>query len=755
MLLQLVLICLCFSSNSCSKDKDLLSEYVINEDEQVIIYQYEIDESKRTIVIPQNFDWKEIPEDYANANWEITFTFDLNNEVIHLPSEVLLNFNGGSLTNGSITGNASAIFSNNREAILKDVNLSGDFKNEYIFPYWFGAVMDGKTDDRDIFVETLKQAKNIGSKLLVDQDIFLDVEELGAKSIFLDDNTWIEGANEDINIIINNLLSPAFYMALTKDITIKKITFLYDQTYDANWGWDNAMHEANLNQLKNYMITSHNVQFPSWNPWSRSPIAWRSIFSLEAAKNVLFENVTLKAKGETADKFILWGIKLKEQYNSNQTISSYDSPTGIPENITFKDFTLDGAIMGIQGVVNGFKTDGITSYRYSDVQSLDGSSIGGSGVGGLYWMPPPHLFYLNPDTSERHITENVDIVNTIDYGNYTGTSKVRGSAGYCNSLKLVEGVLNARVENYKSYRRDGVWDIGAVTNGVFKNIYSESTSEIFEPSWGFHNARFVEGTMTNCTFNDIVVKDNSEIAKIYPWNYPNGNSNTIDNLQIYVKEFIGTGPGPFGIFGSENTIINSTLNLEQHSSINDYASVIFHLDDILDSSSNNHYEVVVNGWRKIDEDPLKKKVRLIFARKVNPNSNYAKVTDVDNKFIAEQVNVNETDTWVRSEFISLGQGNQYLLNTSIPSGFSISRIEVNVLEELAEGTKASIGFSTTQKDNLAANILSAKSTTTNVFNDEAVLNESQNIYFFSNQDFKNTGEIKVTIELSRKSVSDW
>lgn len=750
-----ILMYLSLITVGCNKDKDLLSEYVINEDEQVIIYQYEIDESKRTIVIPQNFDWKEIPEDYANANWEITFTFDLNNEVIHLPSEVLLNFNGGSLTNGSVIGKASAIFSNNREAILKDVNLSGNFKNEFIFPYWFGAVMDGKTDDRDVFVETLKQAKNIGSKLLVDQDIFLDVEELGVKSIFLDDNTWIEGVNEDINIIINNLLSPAFYIALTKDITIKKITFLYDQTYDANWGWDNAMHEANLNQLKNYMITSHNVQFPSWNPWSRSPIAWRSIFSLEAAKNVLFENVTLKAKGETADKFILWGIKLKEQYNSNQTISSYDSPTDIPENITFKDFTLDGAIMGIQGVVNGFKTDGITSYRYSDVQSLDGSSIGGSGVGGLYWMPPPHLFYLNPDTSERHITENVDIVNTIDYGNYTGTKKVRGSAGYCNSLKLVEGVLNARVENYKSYRRDGVWDIGAVTNGVFKNIYSESTSEIFEPSWGFHNARFVEGTMTNCTFNDIVVKDNSEIAKIYPWNYPKGNSNTIDNLQIYVKEFTGTGPGPFGIFGSDNTIINSSLNLEQRSSTNDYASVIFHLDDILDNSSNNHYEVVVNGWRKIDEDPLKKKVRLIFARKVNPNSNYAKVSDVDNKFIAEQVNANETDTWVRSEFVSLGEGNQYLLNTSIPSGFSISRIEVNVLDELAEGTIASIGFSTTQKDNLAANILSAKSTTTNIFNDETVLNESQNIYFFSNQDFKNTGEIKVTLELTRKSVSDW
>ena len=416
--------------------------------------------------------------------------------------------------------------------------------------------------------------------------------------------------------------------------------------------------------------------------------------------------------------------------------------------------------MGIQGVVNGFKSHGTTSHRYSDVQSLDGSNIGGNGVGdngagGLRWMPPPHLFYLNPDTSKNYVTSNVEIINTIDYGKYVGTKNVRGSAGYCNSLKLVEGVLNAKIENYKSYRRDGLWDLGAITNGVFKNIYSEANSDIFESSWKFHNARFVEGNFTNCTFENITIKDVSEESKIYPWNYPKGNSNTIQNLKLYVKDYVGNSVGPFGIFGSNNTILNSSLNFEKHSSRQDYSSVIFHLDDILDNSSNNHYEVVVNGWRKIDEDPLKKKVRLIFARKVNPNSNYAKVTDVDNNFIAEQVNANETDTWVRSEFVSLGEGNQYLLNTSIPSGFSISRIEVNVLDELAEGTIASIGFSTTQKDNLAANILSAKSTTTNIFNDEVVLNESQNIYFFGNQDFKNTGEVKVTIELTRKSVSDW
>lgn len=750
----LVLICSNMSLFSCKKDSDLLSELVINEEIEVI-YQHEIDGTKKTIIITEDFNWNEIPVAYSNANWEIINNFDLEDKVIQLPANVLLNFKGGFLNNGTIIGNESAIVSNSRNAIFESVDLAGSFNNEYTFLYWFGAVMDGTTDDREVFVETLKQANNIKSKILIDQDIFLDVAETAQKSIFLNDNTWIEGKNGDTNVIVNNLLSPAFYMALTENITIKNITFLYDQTYDATWGWDTEMHNSNLEQLKNYMEVVHNVQFPSWKPWSRSPIAWRSIFSIEAAKNVLFESVTLKAKGETANKFILWGVKLKEQYLSDQIVSNYDSPTGIPENITFNNFTLDGVIMGIQGIVNGIHTDGVTSYRYSDVQALDGSSIGGSGVGGLYWMPPPHLFYLNPDTSEKHITKNVNIFNTIDYGEYTGTTKVRGSSGYCNSLKLVEGVLNARVEDYKSYRRDGVWDIGAVTNGVFKNIYSESTSEIFKPSWGFHNARFVEGTMTNCTFKDIVVKDNSATAKIYPWNYPKGNSNTIDNLQLYVKDFAGTGPGPFGIFGSDNTIVNSGLNIEKHTATNDYASVIFHLDNILDNSSNNNYQVVVNGWRKIDEDPLKKKIRLIFARKANQNTNYAKVTDVDNNFVTEQKNAEQIETWFRSETITLGQGNEYLLDTTIPAGFSIASIEVTVLDDLVEGINASIGYSTVQKDNLAMNILGTKSTLKNTFNAETVLNESQNIYLFGNKDFSSEGQIKVTVELVRNSISDW
>ena len=755
MLIQFAFICLYFCSVSCSKDNDLLAEYITNNDSEEIDYHETIDPNKKTIVLPSDFDWNNIPSEYANANWDINFDFDLKNAIVRLPSDVTLNFESGRLFNGTVIGDETVIVSSNRNEIFSEVSLEGVFNNEYIFPYWFGAIMDGVSDDREVFVETLKQSVAINSKVLVDQDIFLDVEETGSKSIFLDSKTWIEGVGNDTHIIINNLLSPAFYMALTQDITIKQVTFLYDQTYDANWGWDNAMHEANLKQLKDYMSLAHNVTFSSWNPWSRSPIAWRSVFSLEAAKNVLFENVTLKAKGSTADKFIVWGIKLKEQYNSDQTISDYNSPTSIPENIVIKNFNLDGVIMGIQGVVNGFTSDGITSYRYSDVQTLDGSSIGGNGVGGLRWMPPPHLFYLNPDTSNSHITSNVKIFNTIDYGDYVGTKNVRGSAGYCNSLKLVEGILNAHVENYKSYRRDGLWDLGAVTNGIFKNIYSEATSDIFESSWGFHNARFVEGNFANCTFENITVKDISDEAKIYPWNYPNGNSNRIENLNLYVKEYVGSSPGPFGIFGSNNTILNSSLNIEKHSSKQDYASVIFHLDSILDYSRNNHYEVVVNGWRKIDADPLKKKVRLIFARKVNPNSNYAKVTDVDNNFVVEQVNANETDTWVRSEIISLGQGNEQLLNTTVPAGFSIKKVEVDILENLANGITATIGFSTTQKDNLASNIFNGKSTIVNQFDIENVFNDNKKMYIFGNQNFNATGKIKVTIELVRKNISDW
>ena len=118
---------------------------------------------------------------------------------------------------------------------------------------------------------------------------------------------------------------------------------------------------------------------------------------LDGSENVSFENVIIKAKGETADRFIPMGIKLKVQNTPNQVVNSGDVGLfDIPRNISLKDVTFDGVLMSIQGTVENFSTDGLKGYRYSDAQTEFGTHIGG--FDGLeYNFPPPHLMYLNSD----------------------------------------------------------------------------------------------------------------------------------------------------------------------------------------------------------------------------------------------------------------------------------------------------------------------------------------------------------------------
>ena len=733
---------------SCAKDSDLFADFIIEEN----LEDLSDIELENALLIPSDFDWTNIPEDYANTVWKITESFDLKGASIRLPEGVTLYFNGGELTNGTLTGSKTLIASQGFSQVFDAVSLTGTFENEYIMPYWFGAVMDGVTDDRDAFVATLAQANTLGLKVLVEKNIFLDVEETGTKSIFLEDNTWIEGAN-NASIIINNLYSPAFFMALSEEITIKNITFLYDQEYDASYNWsvtsDNALNQQ---QLEDYLSASKNLTFTSTNPVWKGPWAFHTVFSLEAAHDVLIENVTFKAKGDTANSFMQFIFKFKEQYSENQTISQEENATAnIPGNITLNNVVFDGFLMGLQGNVENLTVDNLKAYRYSDLQNEDGRNLGGL-VDGLYSFPPPHLFYLNTDGAfSGKYPNNIKIMNITDYGNYVGTKNVRTVlSGYCNSLKLVGHVENVVVDNYKSYRRDGLGDLGGINNGVFKNIYAESTVGIFDPSFGFSSLRFV-GSLTNVSFESMTIKDNTDVLDIYPLSPFRGDYVTMDNVHVYVNVLNTEAHGPFGISGSNNRVVNSSLTIKKHTSTQDYRGVIYHDNVTLDTGKNNSYDIVVNGWRSIAADPIKKSTRVLLANSTNTNTNFAKVADAANNFAIEQNNTVKKDTWTRTEEVTLGDGNSQLLDISIPAGFTVQKITAKTLKNLASGIEVSIGTSSSQKDNLLSAVSKTIGSVSNTLNETTMISGFKNIYLFANGDFNQSGNIEVTLALVRIS----
>ncbi|MBA6315450.1 hypothetical protein [Cellulophaga baltica] len=736
---------LLFSGVSCKKDTEF-SETVLLPEEEVII------DVENTIVIPENFDWSNIPADYKDAVWNIQFDFDLNAATIILPEGVTLYFTGGSLSNGTVTGDGtSTIVSKTKYQVFEGIDLAGTFVEEqYLMPYWFGAVMNGITDDRDVFVETLAQAHAVTARVMVDKDIFLDVEQTGTKSIFLEDNTWIEGKN-DANIIINNLLSPAFYMALVKDITITNITFLYDNSYDASYDWSKS-NDITLNQLqlRQYLNSTKDVIFDECNPIFRGSTSDRAMFSLEACENILFENVDIISKGSTADTFIQFVIKFKEQYVSNQTTSGEkNGVTAIPNNIIIRNLSIDGALMGLQGNVSNLVINKLDAYRYSDMQNSDGSNLGGNVGGNIYRFPPPHLMYFNDDFSiNNHYPNNIDLRNITDHGEYVGTNVTRGESGYCHSLKMIGKVENVLVDNYKSYRRDGLGDFGDITNAVFKNIYAENTSEIFDPILKFSSLRFV-GPLANTTFENITIKDNSAIAKIYPMDYAIGNYVTYDNIQVFVKELNTDDGGFFGILGSNNTIVNSGLTIEKHTSSQLNRGLIYHDQETLLNGANNHYEVTVNGWRTIDDNYREENCRILFANAENTNTNYAKVIDVDNNYIIEQINNVQQDQWTRTEVVDLGNGSSQKLEINIPRGLRVMNVTANTLESLGTGVEVTIGTSTLLKDNLMGNVSKTSGLVTKLVNEVIADSGDRTVYLFGNNNFQNTGKIEVVLELVR------
>lgn len=72
-----------------------------------------------------------------NIRYVIRHTFDLGGSSVTIPAGCVLEFDGGSLSNGTIVGNNTSIVNNSNRLILKNVLLSGNFDNNRLIAEWF------------------------------------------------------------------------------------------------------------------------------------------------------------------------------------------------------------------------------------------------------------------------------------------------------------------------------------------------------------------------------------------------------------------------------------------------------------------------------------------------------------------------------------------------------------------------------------------------------------------------------------------
>lgn len=104
----------------------------------------------------------------ANTRYIIQYDYDLNGKTITVPEGCTLDFQGGSLRNGTLVGNNTAIASDIVH-IFTDVTLNGSYAIAEMFPQWFGAKGDGVTDDTN----SIQAAMDSGYRVILKKGDYL------------------------------------------------------------------------------------------------------------------------------------------------------------------------------------------------------------------------------------------------------------------------------------------------------------------------------------------------------------------------------------------------------------------------------------------------------------------------------------------------------------------------------------------------------------------------------------------------------
>lgn len=73
----------------------------------------------------------------TNVRFVIQYDYDLNGGIITLPENCVLDFQGGSIKNGTVIGNNTLLIANGSRYLFNTVAIDGSFKNSDVYYSWF------------------------------------------------------------------------------------------------------------------------------------------------------------------------------------------------------------------------------------------------------------------------------------------------------------------------------------------------------------------------------------------------------------------------------------------------------------------------------------------------------------------------------------------------------------------------------------------------------------------------------------------
>lgn len=96
-----------------------------------------------------------------NVIYHIQYDYNLNGQTIIIPEGCVLLFEGGSISNGTITGQGTSIVANLNSIFKAPISLGGTWNIQEVYPEWFGAIGDNTIDDTTFIQKAIDVAYDI------------------------------------------------------------------------------------------------------------------------------------------------------------------------------------------------------------------------------------------------------------------------------------------------------------------------------------------------------------------------------------------------------------------------------------------------------------------------------------------------------------------------------------------------------------------------------------------------------------------
>ena len=427
------------------------------------------------------------------------------------------------------------------------------------------ATCDGVTDDNANVARALAAAKNSAFTLIVDCPVRIDYGTNGMdidRTLFIDNGTTVQftGAGK---FLIDNVMIPAFVIANSSNITLADWNVEYDGGMPINGDVGGYVKDGKFfaaggsvqpaGAFNNFIITpwlakNRGITFNSATSlWRGGMLPIATIMFSGDTYNVNVTGMHLYAPPTAgADKYIPLAFSLAPNYKSNQTVDQQTPHTSEylaePHLINFTNIVLDGTLFGWLGQSQNVTWNNIVSHRYSDLQDANGGNVGGINK----WFAPPHLFYLNYDTTmdAKMFNSGLSIKNVVDDGPRVGVARDKGGSdtvsGYALSLKI--GCNDCSVDTYSSSRPDGLLDVLASDGLTISNVtatYDSSFINNLFPGWRFPTAPYKNVTFENVVFTDVA---NSSVRAPIGNAVNDANENIVfSNVRVGMKHWASGG----------------------------------------------------------------------------------------------------------------------------------------------------------------------------------------------------------------------